>query len=392
MSNLILRNHSGHVVSCSESVIIPDSFCPSGPKSDELALLAFVLITLTASVQKRQLGFYLPFSTKFWWHPLFGRGYQNVKEEAEKQNLIELNEIYSVGVFSKSVRLTKVHRSGSWKLYKIRKPSILRRLQKWRKGVQKRLGETGVFLSKCFNNFRLELTRREISRQSIYSGFLIVAIQEGYYFANRCEYGRFHSTFTGLPRKVRKKLTTIQGQKTVEIDIANCQPLLLGLLVAEQMSKSDVSSYMDLCVNGQIYDCFSNCLPRLEYIDKKGQKRARRANKQTAKQKFLEMTFGSQSQMAHNPLFESLEKRFPSVACFLVSSKMERYQAVAHKLQRFESSIMIDVCVRSYMRESLDVLTIHDSVIVADNKEETVRDIIYEAFSSWGVRPLLNIS
>ena len=50
---------------------------------------------------------------------------------------------------------------------------------------------------------------------------------------------------------------------------------------------------------------------------------------------------------------------------------------------------MIDGCTEGYEAKELKVLTIHDSVIVEEEKEAVVKDIVYKAFSSWGVRPLI---
>ena len=291
-----------------QKIVIPANFHPVGKLQDELALLAFVLLNLTVSVRERLQGFYVPFGTTVWWYPLFGRNYVRVKAEAERQRLIECNESYSTTNFSKSVRLCHDHRSGSLVHYTIRKPSVLRRLRNWKKLTQKRLGPAGKYLRSCFDHFRLSVKKSHMVDQHIQTALLIAAIQSGFYFASRCEYGRFHSTFTGLPKKIRQKMVSVVGLETVEIDVANCQPLLLGLVVKNEIEAEDVRKYLELCTAGKIYDCFCGSVPKVKYVGRDGKTRSRRVKRGYAKELFLKMTFGNHQQTVQNPLLICLKK------------------------------------------------------------------------------------
>src|SRR5690606_18118194 len=100
-------------------------------------------------------------------------------------------------------------------------------------GSRIRIVETdtvGQLLVEQFRGVRLT------GRASGWDGFCAAQIRHGSYYATRCQYGRFHSTFTGLKREVRRQLS-VDGERLFELDIANCQPLILGLIIRNRQKQ-----------------------------------------------------------------------------------------------------------------------------------------------------------
>ena len=86
------------------------------------------------------------------------------------------------------------------------------------------LKASGIWLYRCMSAFEL-VHSGKLDPWAAYSREMI---QSGNLFAVRCEYGRFHSNFSSLSKSLRRHLRV--DEPLVEIDVQNCQPLILGLL------------------------------------------------------------------------------------------------------------------------------------------------------------------
>jgi hypothetical protein len=244
-----------------------------------------------------------------------------------------------------------------------------------------------------------------------------------------CEYGRFHSVLTRTPRVLRSALR-IDGEPLYEIDIANCQPLLLammavidwmrrtrageekadekertkeeegggdkrqnhptggassicGTLLDECVYTSDLFDYLSLCQSGAFYKELSTTLS-MPFSSPSEQRQLKLVA--------MRLIFGR-----HRPSrrgWPEFTDRWPTMASFLADLKRGDHRRVAHTLQRAESELMIvGVCGELMERHpELPVLTIHDGLLVPQYAVEPVVELIRQVWGQAGASPKLKIT
>lgn len=191
------------------------------------------------------------------------------------------------------------------------------------------------------------------------------------------DYGRFHSNITNLPSKLRPALM-IHGKPLHEIDIACSQPTILAGLLCEQRGHADVAHYVSLCENGELY----------EFLMKETGVSCRA----TQKKALFHYVYGrvcngkwrneSENMRAKNLVAEAFERVFPTVAQFIKDKKRLGYERLAHEMQRLESDLVIGVvCENLYAKYTgIDLLTVHDSILVEHSYIEKAKAELANAF------------
>lgn len=249
-----------------------------------------------------------------------------------------------------------------------------------------------------------------------------IANQEFYYSVDD-NVGRFHSNLTNIKRELRNYLT-YNGQKLVNIDIKNSQPLFSLLLlnkdfytqkngkytiyniptslsllsnqtqsysttlimIVKSLHKSvnqDIRIYSDMVNSGNFYEEIAKLIhPNDEF------------NKQKIKEMIFTVFF------SNNRFIGQIEAKsksdfkntFPSVYDIFRQIKVKNHVALAHILQRIESEIIIQRVVKriSVEKPELPIFTIHDSVATTLGNEDYVSMVIKEeAFKLTGLNVLL---
>ena len=188
----------------------------------------------------------------------------------------------------------------------------------------------------------------------------------------------------------------------VGYDLANCQPLLAGLVAVDfhrnKMSahrlrhrrfseganpyrarkwppprhfkiRSDLEAYLELCERGELYESLGN--------------------RERIKKQFMTAMFGKP--VYHDSVKEQLVRLYPSVAEMLASLKAKTYQHAAHVIQNVEASIFIGTICQELMRgqPNMPIITIHDSLMTTPEHLHVVRDQMMEAFQSANLSPKL---
>lgn len=238
----------------------------------------------------------------------------------------------------------------------------------------------------------------------------IEMIGDGHVEFSHCRQGRVHSIVTRTARELRAALR-IKGQKLVNIDIVNTQPLLLSHLTTHHthphpegdrtsntMSNSenylrkynmlmdlqsakcaqgdDIIRFADLCEDGAIY----------EYLSSRAGLVA--LSRDEIKVKFYtDILFGrSQYVTDFTRLFAA---EFPTVMAVIRSAKKRDYCDLARTLQKIESNLMIHrVCRRLLLEHpNVPVITIHDSIMTTPGNVELVRGVMAEEFGRVGLHP-----
>lgn len=376
------------------------------PTNDKMAILLAELLAATATTKERRDGFWIPFHSH-QWREILGSRYKATIRETVKAGYIAVNNHYSAGRFPKSYRLAKRFRLPETQ------PYILGRTRSTASRV--RIDETdtvGQFLVDQFKRVRLKGT------VTGWDGFCAAQIRNGSFYATRCQYGRFHSTFTGLKRAVRSQLT-VDGQQVSEIDVANCQPLILGLLARHTphnpqpntppntqitpysicgafLTDQNITNYIELCERGELYEFLQgrcsgqltlrDCIPADRW-HRYGEDRP--LMRKDLKRQFLVMMFADIATTKRMPIFDVVATEWPALADFILDAKRDCYQNLARDCQRLESRLMIDGAVGSLLvaEPSIPILTIHDAILTTATYIPAVKSAIIAEFGRHGMTP-----
>jgi hypothetical protein len=379
---------------------------PAGtrPANDAVAILLSELLAATALTTERRDGYWIPMhSTQL--RAILGSRYKAVIREALDANQIEVNDHYAVDRFSKSYRLSKEYRRPITQAYELQRsmPTMSRI----------RIDETDTvarMLVEQFAKVQLMGTLRD------WDGYCAAQIRRGFFYATRCQYGRFHSTFTGLKRAARRQLF-VNGERLGELDIANCQPLILGLLARSGQqgprnarptettsSHTDethticgafLADYVELCERGKLYEHLEwRCTGQITLRDCIPADRWHRhatdrpLHRKDIKRQYLVMLFADFATTKSMPLFDIVANEWPALADYILAAKRNCYQDLARDCQRMESRLMIDGVARALLNESaIPIITIHDSIMTTSKYIPAVEASVINQFDGMRVTP-----
>jgi hypothetical protein len=180
-----------------------------------------------------------------------------------------------------------------------------------------------------------------------------------------CKTGRAYSDANQLPKRARNTLL-IDGEPTAEIDIVNCQPMLLATIYPTQ--SEEWRCYKELAEKGLVYEELA---------------RFANLNRSEAKEVLIPFIFGSPKPIAE----KFLMAKFPELLEAIKECRSRHYKALAFDLQRKESGIIVErVC------DQFKAASIHDGVRVKVSDAETVKAFIESTFRElWQLSPLLTI-
>jgi hypothetical protein len=390
---------------------------PAGtkPANDAVAILLSELLAATALTSERRAGHWIPMHSK-QLRAILGSRYKAVIHEAMDANYIEANDHYAVDRFSKSYRLSKEYRRPSTQTYELRRcmPSASRiRIEE--------ADTVGRMLVEQFAKVQIN------DNLTHWDGYCATQIRRGTFYATRCKYGRFHSTFTGLKREARSQLF-VNGERLIEMDIANCQPLIVGLLARYSQHGPSIAknrhqqqpqhthlndtgntyticgasllNYIGLCENGELYEymvrrchgqiTLRDCIPVDQWhrhaVD-------RPLKREDIKRQYLVMLFADIATTKKMPLFDIVGNDWSTLADFILAAKSDCYQNLARDCQRLESLLMIDGAAKAMLDEKVTpIITIHDSIMTDPKHEDVVKAVVINQFAEMGVTPYIRRS
>lgn len=404
----------------------------SSPHSDQEALALSYLLERTAHCDDAQHGHWISIHSSKW-ESVLGANYSRILKSLVERGRVEINPRYSTDRFPKSYRL-----SGPFRVPNFERFPLSRRRSS-QSSIRIPSNDTvGMGLVERLKRLRLP-TDLDVRGWNLIAAF---ALFTGRLFACRCQYGRFHSPITGLSRELRGRLTTDLDEPVLEVDISNCQPLLLGLmavahaegrlplsegecplssLLREKSIYSErikythhppptysicsrvsatLGKYLELCQLGELYDSLlSHCagMTLFDFIPPEVRHQYtenRLIDRDLEKSGFLVMLFSEYSMTERLPLFQIVEREFPEIAQFILQAKQHRYQELARGCQRFESRILIDGVSHHLMEAHPEVAfaTVHDSFLIPVSVRTGCENLIREQFSQFGVTPHLKVA
>lgn len=238
-----------------------------------------------------------------------------------------------------------------------------------------------------------------------------------FYFSVDDNVGRFHSNLTNIKREIRNFIT-YDGHKLVNVDIKNSQPLFSTLLLhktfyekqrstlhfysfpsflqlllppsssnttnhsssttiimlvekLKKLTSKGFGEYENYVNSGEFYKMLAEAVyPDLPY------------NKQNMKTMIFTILFSNNRFMGQEGAKpkKDFREHFPNVYEVFSLIKKKNHRALAHLLQRIESTIMIGAVTSriALERPNLPFFTIHDSIATLEGNEEYVADIVKE--------------
>jgi hypothetical protein len=210
----------------------------------------------------------------------------------------------------------------------------------------------------------------------------IQLIRDGEFFFHVCPYNRVHTNLTNLRSDLRGFLT-YEGGPLVNLDIRNSQPLMFALILREHYgpaAPADVRRYVDLVQAGRFYD---------QLMDEAGIDAAARP---AYKQRFFGHVFFCRN-WPETDAARAFGAQFPNVYRLIREAKADDYTALAKRLQRAESGVMIERVAARCLAEMPRTFigTIHDSVVTTPDRAAAVRSVILEEFGRFGLTPTIQV-
>lgn len=352
--------------------------------------------------------------------------------------MIEVNNRYSSSAanqsgqpFCKSYRILKPYREGQYRLYELTRKPLIKKVCQQRLIDPVNLKPTGMHFASHFDSV-------ELITGPLNAGFFEQATRatwkSGQAFAIRCDYGRFHSLVTQLPRQLRP-FVRIDGSAAAMVDVSAAQPLLLGHLCnqpeqAHQIRRavtgrdsattgaaigagllpyvaqnrttpSDVHRWLKYCETGTIYEHLQRRMaesdsPINRFNMPNGysvEADLRSASIRQVKKAALVCMFDTIESSRTSPVFQAIEQDFPTIARFMLVAKRSDYSDLAKMLQMAESTLMIDRVGDLLMAQYPDepVQPIHDALLVRTEFKEVAKTLIETAFNEVGLNPNLKI-
>lgn len=195
--------------------------------------------------------------------------------------------------------------------------------------------------------------------QRNYTNWIVDSIlNKEYFYARDNKTGRLFHNISNLPRELRKYLR-IDGVRPVEVDVKQCQPLLLSVLYTNSPEEQEERKrYLEL-VDGDFYAAFS--LPG-------------KTRKQNKEQVFTQIFFDKTHE--YYELWRKFRDMFPLLAAHVVDVKKHHHNKLALFLQGLEAAGMIEGACRTLASEGIFAVSIHDSVLCKPEDAEVVADII----------------
>lgn len=380
------------------------------------------------------------------------KDYNKYFQYFEDKGIIEVNHSYQSQGFCKGYRFTAPYRNVINKFVDIKEPKFNKKITKEHSKVKNipikalhqiddkqisdwinpakaypvlfktlneiTLDEAGAHELLEEERFNLEIS---LSKANKYLYFFEAIKSGNIYFKKDMSGGRIHTSITSFPSQYRKFILHPRVHQWGKVDIRNCQPFLLSILLYDNnLSKyiykergdtqypimlpafenlpEDAKRYIELCRRGELYER----LMEIMHVET-GKKLTRDESKDIILKHLFEPV--------HYPrrCKEVFKKNFPKVFAkvaeinkdFEITKKRRKEQGLKEAdknmlsffLLSAESHMVLGVIVKRLNEEfpNMPILTIHDALMFPEEYMSDVVRIIEEEFRKWtGITPALS--
>ena len=215
----------------------------------------------------------------------------------------------------------------------------------------------------------------------IYSHWLTVIdeIESGNYNlkVDHLKTGRVFTVISNMPRELRQFIR-INGKPLVELDIANCQPLVFCIHLLKAYGAdvpADVAEYIRLCSTGTFYK------EVMKLVVAEGEV----VSADTFKPEFFGKVFFSTENKAYK-WRKRFADAFPNVSEAISQVKVNNYKELSIMLSNQESEIIIkNITARLYREGVTEFTSIHDSLLCTADCVDECYNVILEEFKKYGL-------
>ncbi len=323
---------------------------------------------------------FMPLSS-LYLKSVLGRNYKKIIESLIHSYVSRCDNSYTAGVKCKSYALTSQYRDKPFRTLPIQDLKFKQHLDALKDKKYQSLSPLHKDMFKVMqNDFTFDCESAEKYFESNFSNengiaFQLNALKEHeYYFSTDSNTGRVFTNYTNLKREFRKFIHHASGERLVELDIKNSQPLFLASLY-NQFSHSSNSLYSNLCEQGIIYD----------YMQAKIG-----GSRDKVKTGFLTVLFSPKH-------WDSKVKRvfqsdFPELLDYANHVKENRSNELALALQKCEADIVLNTVGSQLLQENISFLSVHDSLIVTQSQSEYVKNLMARKISEqYNINPIITM-
>lgn len=205
-----------------------------------------------------------------------------------------------------------------------------------------------------------------------------------------CGTGRLFTDANTIPKELRS-LVTIMGEATVELDVANCQPLLLWTLYPQE--SVEAFRYRKLAESGKLYEAARDAVLGGDYEQMKEtlleSERVEFERNNFKNRYFVPFLFGEGAGNRMKPKIEGwLAKEFPEILAIIRNFLLKGPKALPRALQKMES----DLIWKAVDAAGIPHLSVHDGVRVRERDLAVARAVLEQSFSAVGLSPRIEVS
>jgi len=208
---------------------------------------------------------------------------------------------------------------------------------------------------------------------------------------------RVYSSITSYPGELRGFLR-VKGTQLIYMDIRNSQPFLFLYFVLQELGgeiPDDIQLYIDLVCLGKLYDYLMVKMGKTinQPIITREEQLEYDYERLMFKNDFFGKVFFSTEKKVwrERKVFDEL---FPNVSRVVTKMKINGYKELSLKLQRFESSIIIDKVFNRLATEypKSYAVPVHDAIICETGMSEIVNEIMMiELYDAIGYKPTIKV-
>jgi len=301
-----------------------------------------------------------------------------VKHAAISLGIVEADRTYHVGKKSLEYRLTEKYRAERI----CRVPATIQKQESIYLEAMS-FTESQKYIESQLANITIEeaaLARlEEDSRKSVdyYNyGFISYYMikDENWFFSTDEKTGRVFHNVANLNKELRPFLR-YRGRKMVEVDISNCQPMLLHKLYPDAES-AEAKRYKKIVESGKFYEVIQAITGD---------------NREKIKLQFLASAFGKPEHV--NKVRKAFDLLFPELGALMNEFKAEAHNRLAIAMQRLEANLIVNAVVPRCAGECILALTVHDSIMTLPEHRNQVAEMIrMECERIYGLTPNLKLS
>jgi hypothetical protein len=186
-------------------------------------------------------------------------------------------------------------------------------------------------------------------------------LEEGFHTAYTvASTGRVYGGWSNVPRELRGAFL-LQGKRTLEVDISNCQPLLLTNLYGNRAAR-EKAKYQTLVESGLFYEDVMN--------------HTGINDRDAIKRMVMKWLCGGGDSLLIEDYFDC---NYPFLAGIIAGHKKELYKKVALMLQKYESDVVVNT-----IGEEFPIVSMHDAAIcpfdIADEVCARTKEVIKKEY------------